>query len=42
MQALATCSELRPSVDISVGGEGSSEGVGVGGARTEYRSAVAA
>ena len=42
LQALAECSKLRPSVDISVGGEGSSEGVGVGGARTEYRSAVAA
>merc|ERR1719199_2091642 len=33
--ALKTCAELRPSVDISVG---SDEGVGVGGARTEYRS----
>jgi ketol-acid reductoisomerase len=40
-QAMAVCSEMRPSVDISVGGEGSSEGVGVGGARTEYRSTVA-
>ena len=29
-------------MDISVGGEGSTEGVGVGGARTSYRSAVAA
>lgn len=42
MQALATCAEMRPSVDISVGGDNSEEGVGVGGARTEYRSAVAA
>jgi ketol-acid reductoisomerase len=38
--ALKTCAELRPSVDISVGSDadGSDEGVGVGGARTEYRS----
>ena len=42
VQALATCAEMRPSVDISVGGDDSEEGVGVGGARTEYRSAVAA
>lgn len=41
MQAMATCSSLRPSVDISVGDENSEEGVGVGGARTEYRSLVA-
>ncbi|KAK9815370.1 hypothetical protein WJX72_002388 [[Myrmecia] bisecta] len=41
-KALATCSEMRPAVDISVGGDNSNEGVGVGGARTEYRSAVAA
>lgn len=41
MQALAACSELRPPVDISVGGDASSEGVGVGGARTEYRSLAA-
>lgn len=41
-QALATCSEFRPSIDISVGGESSDEGVGAGKARTEYRSAVAA
>lgn len=41
-QALAVCSEMRPSVDISVGGDDSSEGVGVGGARTEYKSTVAA
>ena len=40
--ALASCSEMRPPVDIRVGGEGSSEGVGAGGARTEYRSTVAA
>lgn len=42
VQALATCAEMRPPVDISVGGDDSEEGVGVGGARTEYRSAVAA
>jgi len=41
-QALAKCSEMRPSVDISVGGEGSSVGVGAGAARTEFRSTVAA
>lgn len=41
LQALATCSEMRPPVDISVGGEGSSEGVGAGGARVEYSSSVA-
>jgi hypothetical protein len=40
-QAMAVCSELRPPVDISVGGDNSSEGVGVGGARTEYKSVVA-
>jgi ketol-acid reductoisomerase len=40
-QAMATCSSMRPSVDISVGGDGDSTGVGAGGARTEYRSAVA-
>lgn len=43
--ALAACSEMRPSVDISVASDAtpeSSEGVGVGGARTEYRSTVAA
>jgi len=40
--ALAECSNLRPSVDISIGGENSNEGVGVGGARVEYRSSVAA
>lgn len=41
VQAMATCSSMRPSVDISVGGEGSDVGVGAGGARTEYRSTVA-
>ncbi|KAK9826369.1 hypothetical protein WJX81_003435 [Elliptochloris bilobata] len=37
-QALGVCSEMRPPVDISVGGDDSDEGVGVGGARTEFRS----
>ena len=41
MQALAKCSEMRPPVDISVGGEGSTEGVGAGAARVEYSSSVA-
>lgn len=41
LQAMAACSEMRPSVDISVGGDDSSVGVGAGGARTEYRSTVA-
>ena len=41
-QALAACAAMRPPVDISVGGDDNDEGVGVGGARTEYRSAVAA
>jgi ketol-acid reductoisomerase len=42
--ALASCSQMRPAVDISVAtdAEESTEGVGVGGARTEYRSTVAA
>ncbi|GFR45619.1 hypothetical protein Agub_g7026 [Astrephomene gubernaculifera] len=40
-RALATCSDMRPSVDISVGGENSSVGVGAGAARTEFRSAKA-
>ncbi|KAL3160439.1 hypothetical protein ABBQ32_010759 [Trebouxia sp. C0010 RCD-2024] len=40
-KALAKCSEMRPPVDISIGGEGSNEGVGAGGARTEYSSSVA-
>ncbi len=39
--AFKTCCDMRPSVDISVGGEGSDEGVGAGAARTEFRSAVA-
>ncbi|GBF94057.1 acetohydroxy acid isomeroreductase [Raphidocelis subcapitata] len=39
--ALAACSEMRPAVDIFVGGEGSDVGVGAGGARTEYRSTAA-
>ncbi len=38
--ALATCSTMRPPVDISVGGENSSVGVGAGAARTEFRSTV--
>jgi len=41
-KALAVCSEMRPSVDISIGGDGSDEGVGIGGARVEYKSTVAA
>eukprot|EP00889_Picochlorum_renovo_P005947 jgi/Picre1/32977/NNA_008304.t1 len=40
-KALASCAEMRPPVDISVGGEGDDTGVGAGGARTEYRSTVA-
>jgi ketol-acid reductoisomerase len=32
---------MRPPVDISVGGDNSSEGVGAGAARTEFRSTVA-
>lgn len=40
-QALASCSEMRPSVDISVGGEGDDTGVGAGAARTEFRSTAA-
>ncbi|KAI8473505.1 MAG: acetohydroxy acid isomeroreductase [Monoraphidium minutum] len=39
--ALAACSEMRPAVDIFVGGEGSDVGVGAGAARTEYRSTAA-
>lgn len=39
--AFATCCSMRPSVDISVGGEGSSVGVGAGAARTEFRSVAA-
>jgi ketol-acid reductoisomerase len=42
--ALKACSEMRPPVDISVGGDAdqSDVGVGAGGARTEFRSTVAA
>lgn len=39
--SLATCSSMRPSVDISVGGENSTVGVGAGAARTEFRSSKA-
>lgn len=39
--ALATCSLMRPAVDIAVGGDDSSVGVGAGKARTEFRSGVA-
>ena len=41
--ALAACAAMRPPVDISVGGDadGSDEGVGAGGARTEYRTVPA-
>jgi ketol-acid reductoisomerase len=38
-KALATCSSMRPSIDISVGGEGSEVGVGAGKARTSFSSA---
>ncbi len=41
-EALAACSAMRPSVDISVGGDNSTVGVGAGGARTEYSSKKAA
>jgi ketol-acid reductoisomerase len=40
-KAMAVCSDMRPSVDISVGGDNESTGVGVGAARTQYRSSVA-
>lgn len=40
-KAFATCCSMRPSVDISVGGEGSDVGVGAGAARTEFRSVAA-
>lgn len=36
--ALAACANLRPAVDISVGGDNDSTGVGAGKARTEFRS----
>lgn len=41
-RALALCSQMRPSVDISVGGDDSDEGIGAGGARLDYKSKVAA
>jgi ketol-acid reductoisomerase len=41
LQALAACAELRPPVDIAVGVEGDSTGVGAGAARTEFRSVAA-
>ncbi len=42
VQALAACSEMRPAVDIAVGGDDSEEGVGAGKARTSFRSVAAA
>lgn len=38
--AMAVCCTLRPAVDISVGGDGdgSTEGIGAGGARVSFRS----
>lgn len=39
--ALAACAAMRPSVDIAVGVEGDSTGVGAGAARTEFRSVAA-
>ncbi|PSC69959.1 acetohydroxy acid isomeroreductase isoform B [Micractinium conductrix] len=39
--ALAECSRMRPSVDISVGVDGDNTGVGAGAARTEFRSVAA-
>ena len=41
VQALATCAQMRPPIDISVGGDNSTEGVGAGGARTSYSSSAA-
>ena len=38
LQALAECAKMRPPVDISVGGDDSTEGVGAGKARTEFSS----
>ena len=37
---MAVCCTLRPAVDISVGGDGdgSTEGIGAGGARVSFRS----
>jgi len=40
-KALATCSSMRPSVDISVGGDNDKTGVGAGAARVEFRSSKA-
>lgn len=40
-QALAACAEMRPPVDISVGGDGDDTGVGAGAARTDFRSVAA-
>ncbi|KAK9863790.1 hypothetical protein WJX84_004725 [Apatococcus fuscideae] len=40
-KALATCAQMRPPIDISVGGDNSTEGVGAGGARTSYSSSAA-
>ena len=37
-QALAECARMRPSEDISVGGDDSDEGVGAGKARMEFTS----
>lgn len=39
--ALKTCSTMRPPVSIFIGGDESDVGVGVGGARTEYKSSKA-
>ena len=39
--AMAACSSMRPPVDISVGGDNDSTGVGAGAARTEFRSTAA-
>ena len=39
--ALAACAAMRPSVDISVGGDNDSTGVGAGAARTEFSSVAA-
>ncbi|PRW44622.1 acetohydroxy acid isomeroreductase isoform A [Chlorella sorokiniana] len=40
-KALAACAAMRPSVDISVGGDNDTTGVGAGAARTEFRSVAA-
>jgi len=39
--ALAACAAMRPSVDISVGGDNDNTGVGAGAARTDFRSVAA-